>query len=135
MFFFQFQMLASSDKGMQAELWPTLAQPKEIPATFSTSDFLPLRPSRPAAVVQHSSTVHENSEDESADCNNDFSEEACAPPEFRSSFGSAIAEALNRSAHVKPTKHQGQVTNGRGKKKKNNGMVLFSTGGRTYDGN
>lgn len=128
-------MLSSSQRGMQTELWPTLAQPKEIPASFSTSDFLPLRPSRPPAVVQHASIAHENSEDESADFGNDFSEGACAPPEFRSSFGSAISEALNRSAHVKPTQHRGQVTNGRGKKKKNNGMVLFSTGGRTYDGN
>lgn len=127
-------MLASSQSGIQAELWPTLAQLKEIPATFSASDFLPLRPSRPPALVQHSSIVHLNSEDESADHGNEFSEDACAPPEFRSSFGSAIAEALNRSAHVKPTKQHGQVTNGRGKKKKNNGMVLFSTAGRPYDG-
>lgn len=79
--------------------------------------------------------AHEHSEDESVDFGHDFSEEACAPPEFKSSFGSAIAEALNKSAHVKPTKNRSQVTNGRGKKKKNNGMVLFSTGGRTYDGN
>lgn len=131
-------MLTSSQTGMQAELWPTLAQPKEIPATFSAADFLPLRPTRPPAIahqLQHTSSAHEHSEDESVDYGNDFSEEACAPPEFKSSFGSAIAEALNKSAHVKPTKNRSQVTNARGKKKKNSGMVLFSTGGRTYDGN
>lgn len=128
-------MLTSSQAGMQAELWPTLAQPKENSAPFSTADFLPLRPTRPQALVQNANTAHENSEDESVDYANDFNEEACAPPEFKSSFGSAIAEALNKTAHVKPTKNRNQVTNGRGKKKKNNGMVLFSTGGRTYDGN
>lgn len=128
-------MLTSPQSGTQGELWPTLAQPKEILATFSANDFLPLRPTRPSIIAQHTIVPHEHSEDESVDYGNDCCEEACAPPEFKSSFGAAIAEALNKSAHVKPTKNRSQVTNGRGKKKKNNGMVLFSTGGRTYDGN
>lgn len=129
-------MLTSAQTGIQTELWPTLAQPKEIPTAISTADFLPLRPCRPPAMAQHANLhAHEHSEDESIDYGQDFNAEACAPPEFKSSFGSAIAEALNKSAHVKPTENRNQVTNGRGKKKKNNGMVLFSTGGRTYDGN
>lgn len=128
-------MLTSSQSGVQAELWPTLAQPKQNSAIFSAADFLPLRPSRPQAAPQNGSILHghEHSEDESVEI--DFSEEACAPPDFKNSFGSAVAEALNRSAHVKPTNNRNQTTNGRGKKKKNNGTVLFSTGGRAYDGN
>lgn len=118
----------------QAELWPTLGRPKESPA-FATADFQPLQSNRNQIVTTKSIAIG-NANDHSDNESVDFAEEACAPPEFKNSFGSAIAEALNNSAHMKPAQNGNQSINLRGKKKKNNGkMVLFSTGGRTFDGN
>lgn len=124
-----------------ALFWPSLARKKDVPL-FATDEFQPLPSSNRFQAVSnaqpHAHAVNEHSDDDSVDMNGDFVD-ACAPPEFKESFGSAIAEALNNAAQLKnPRKQQissGGARNGGKKKKNNNKTVLFSTGGRTFDGN
>lgn len=132
--------MLTSAKTIQAELWPTLGTPKDVPG-FSTTDFMPLQARSKKSTVHgpfcQSENNHKFSYEHSDDESIDY--ESCAPPEFKSSFGSAIAEALNNaSAHDKTPKNEGNggTKAGRNKKKKNVGKtLLFSTGCRTFDGN
>lgn len=132
------QMLSGTVKS-DAELWPSLGPTKESPL-FTNSDSLPLPSNRHRTTSARSNntaitSATDHSDDDSIDISGEFSEEACAPPEFKHSFGSAIAEALIKSAQSKNSRSAPQVPTTRGKKKKNNGKtVLFSTGGRTFDG-
>lgn len=129
--------MLTSPKTIQG-LWPTLGASKEVPG-FSAADFLPLqsRTHKTSIASCQSESNHkfsyEHSDDESVDY-----ESCAAPPEFKNSFGSAIAEALNHASHGKGSKNEngGSAKAGRNKKKKNAGKtLLFSTGGRAFDGN
>lgn len=142
--------MLTSPKTLQTELWPTLAAPKDLPV-FSNADFVPLQ-SRSPKVEQPGSSSHscnnhnqrmnnDHSDDDSVDCYSAFSAEASAPPEFKNSFGCAIAEALNNASLSKGSKNGNSLVNGgntgaRNKKKKkvSGTTLLFSTGGRTFDG-
>lgn len=133
--------MLTSPKANDTEMWPSLSRRKEIPS-FSNDGFLPLKSSnRFHAVSTGSSRLNvnnEHSDDESIDLNIDEKEPKCAPPEFNESFGSAISEALNNAALLKnPRKQEIVSLNQRAsgsKKKKANKMILFSTGGHTFDG-
>lgn len=127
--------MLTSPKNNDELFWPTLGRPKDVPF-FASDDFQPLPSSNSFHAV---ASANENIQvDHSDDDSFEMSAEACAPPEFKESFGTAIAEALNNAALKNSRKQQMSATNTRngGKKKKNNNKtVLFSTGGRTFDGN
>lgn len=144
-------MLTSPMASNSVNSWPTLAsRPKENPF-FAQSDSSPFKSlhCEPNGSVgdrgesgMNSKTKHDHSDDESIDFAINDLETTYARPEFNESFGTAIAEALNKAAHSKnPRKQQIEMATGRnggggGKKKKNTRQtILFSTGSsRTFDG-
>lgn len=138
------QMLTSPLSANKAEKWPTLGRPKDAPI-FSLNDCPPLTSKQTGIDRTHSASSNiEHSDEDSVDFAIDDLEMTYARPEFKESFGSAIADALNKAALPKnPRKQQQQQqiepSNGRsngGKKKKNTKKtVLFSTISRTFDGN
>lgn len=129
------------------ESWPTLGRPKE-PLFASQAPISPAKTIKSDAAVISAAKLGtslggfvECSDEDSVDVAADDLEALYARPEFNESFGTSIAEALNKAAHSKnPRKQQIEASNGRtapvaGKKKKNNKKtVLFSTGSHTFDG-
>ena len=112
-------------KTPKAELWPTLAPSKEPAFSFSSYASGPQRDAPKAA------TRHDDTDDDDDDLSG-----ACAPPAYRESFGSAIAEALDLNAAIsKSTQSKNPSTGngGRAKKKKGKNTVLFTTNCRTFD--
>lgn len=96
--------------------------------------------SQSVTASEFSMASHGNHSDEgSMDLATDDVETAYARPEFKESFGSAIAEALNKAAHSKHPRKPQREANDRPaackKQRKSKNTVLFSTGGRTFDGN
>lgn len=133
-------MLTSPQSGSNVENWPTLGRTRDF--SFSTGDESTIR--RQTNASQPRTNPNDHIDDESVDDQIDDIEANCAPPEYTASFGSAIAAALSGANHVKssrkpiPVPNNGRNANGGGggkKKKNNNKTVLFSTGGRTFDGN
>lgn len=123
------------------ESWPTLGRPKE--STFvlqGTSSPMKSSHIEPIAVSGHSSGAFvEFSDEDSVDFATDDLEALYARPEFNASFGSSIAEALNKAAHTKnprkqPIEASGGRNNGGKKKKSTKKTVLFSTGSCNFDG-
>lgn len=135
-------MLTSPQSGSNVENWPTLGRTRDF--SFSTSDESTIRRLTNASNPR-TNPNDQTDDDDSVDGRIDDIEATCAPPEYTASFGSAIAAALSNANHVKssrkpiPVPNTGRNANsggGGGKKKKNNNKtVLFSTGGRTFDGN
>lgn len=141
--------MLTSPKSTNAVNWPSLGGQRKDGAIFLANDFQPLGAShRPRTVSGEWAVgrkpINEQSEDDnSVDIHVDDIEALCAPPEYSRSFGSAIAEALNSAAQVKNPRKPQQSTQaaaahtgagGGNKKKKAQKMVLFSTGGHTFDG-
>lgn len=135
-------MLTSPQSGSNVENWPTLGRTRDF--SFSISDESTIH--RPTDSANPRTNPNNHTDDESIDGHIDDIEATCAPPEYTASFGSAIAAALSNASHVKgsrksiPVPNNGRNANGGGggggkKKKNNNKTVLFSTGGRTFDGN
>lgn len=132
-------MLTSPQSGSNVENWPTLGRTRDF--SFSTNDESTIR--RITNSSNPCTNPNDPADDESVDGQIDDIEATCAPPEYTASFGSAIAVALSNANHVKssrkpiPVPNNGRNPNGGGakKKKNNNKTVLFSTGGRTFDGN
>lgn len=122
--------MLTTKKTPKAELWPTLGPTKE--PVFTSNDFpSALRnPSSNVAAFTSRHTPSHSYESDEGECYNQ-DEVACAPPEFKNSFGSAIAEALT----MKSFGQQNSQNGSKGKKKKGNKTLLFTTGGRTFDGN
>lgn len=140
-------MLTSPTANKNVNSWPTLGRPKESPF-YAQSDSSPFKSFKSdqsdsfgdRELGMNSKPHADHSDDESVDFAINDLETTYARPEFNESFGTAIAEALNKAAHSKnPRKQQIDPANGRtgaGKKKKNTKKtILFSTGSRTYDGN
>lgn len=136
-------MLTSPLMANKSEKWPTLGRPKDFPI-FSFNDCPPLgqtatRTANGCGGNAVSSNI-EHSDEDSVDFAIDDLEMTYARPEFKESFGSAIAEALNKAALSKNPRKQQQIesTNSRsnpGKKKKaTKKTVLFSTISRNFDG-
>lgn len=135
-------MLTSPQSGSNVENWPTLGRTRDF--SFSTSDESTIRPLTNSSNPPTNPNGHID-DNESVDGRIDDIETTCAPPEYTASFGSAIAAALSNANHVKSVRkpifvpNTGRNVNGGGggakKKKNNNKTVLFSTGGRTFDGN
>lgn len=121
--------MLTTSKSSEAPLWPSL-EPTKKPAFLD-------HPTSSYAGQTASSRVRSSASTSSAKSSNavdtdDDDELAYAPrPNVSSeSFGTAIAQALmlnNYSAD--------HGTKGNKKKKKNRSTVLFSMGGRNYDGN
>lgn len=132
------------------ESWPTLGRPKDVPIFSSHSDLAALKSSNATERdygTASSGGYIEHSDEDSVDFAIDDLESAYARPELNESFGSAIAEALNKAAALSknPRKQQpiepssSSSSNGRpatgGKKKKTaNKTILFSTVSRNFDG-
>lgn len=121
------------------ESWPTLGRPKDGPIFASQSDSFTVKSSNGSErrYVEHS-------DEDSVDFAIDDLESAYSRPELKESFGSAIAEALNKAAALSknPRKQQtsesstgSRPTNGGKKKKNTKKTILFSTVSRTFDGN
>lgn len=132
--------MLTSSKTTDIGIWPSLKSRKDAPL-FANDDFFPLKSTNRFQAVstgKTQNTLTEHSDDDSVYFNIENIESTCAPPEFTQSFGIAIAEALNSAAQLKnPRKQQTSSSNGRAagsKKKRNNKMILFSTGGYTFDG-
>lgn len=138
-------MLTSPMSANKMESWPTLGRPKE-PSFAIQSTSSPLKTSKIDSTIlvapsMNTTAFVECSDEESVDFATDDLEALYARPEFNASFGSSIAEALNKAAHSKnPRKQPNETTvnsrvNG-GKKKKNTKKttVLFSTGSHNFDG-
>lgn len=122
------------------ESWPTLGRPKEAPFAFESIKTSKIEPTISGAASTNSGPFVEYSDEDSVEFATDDLEALYARPEFNASFGSSIAEALNKAAHSKnPRKQPIETSNGRingGKKKKNTrkATVLFSTGSHNFDG-
>lgn len=141
-------MLTSPTATNSVNSWPTLGRPKEN-ACNAQDDYPSLKlfksdqndATGDRENGMSSKTTVDYSDSESIDSAINDLESTYARPEFNESFGTAIAEALNKAAHARnPHKQQNELTNshsgGAGKKKKNTKKtILFSTGNRTYDGN
>lgn len=124
-----FQILTTS-KTSNVPIWPSL-KTKEFafPPTTAAGG-----PSRVSASV---STLSNNKYTNKFDSDNDddeYNEDYARPVAVSSdSFGSAIAEALYQNASS--NNNSNKATHGGKGKKKNRNTVLFSMGGRTFDGN
>lgn len=106
----------------KADFWPTLG-PSKLP------NFIDV-----AAAKTLTRPVNQPSESEYDDVDEIDSELAARAPEFKSSFGTAIAEAMfNKSLDTAIGASIGSSSVG--KKKKNKKTILFSTGGRSFNGN
>lgn len=133
-------MLTSPMSANKTESWPTLGRPKEAPFTAVQGTSSPIKPS-PNVLAGHSTNSGafvEYSDEDSVDFATDDLEALYARPEFNASFGSSIAEALNKCAAKNPRKQPIEPPNSRingGKKKKSTKKtVLFSTGSHNFDG-
>lgn len=107
----------------KAEFWPTLG-PTKLPNFIDVA----------AAKTLQTRPAKQSSESEYDDMDEIDGELAARAPEFKSSFGTAIAEAMfNKSldAAIGASINSSSV----GKKKKNKKTILFSTGGRSFNGN
>lgn len=129
-------MLTSPQSGSTVESWPTLGRTRDN--SFSAC-FEPSNRSSAAGPSNSRTTNNDHTDDdETTELSIDDIEAICAPPEYTASFGSAIAEALNgatKNLRKQATPPVSCRPSGGKKKKNNNKMVLFSTGGRTFDGN
>lgn len=106
----------------KAEFWPTLG-PTKLP------NFIDV-----AATKTITRPAKQTSESEYDDVDEIDGELAARAPEFKSSFGTAIAEAMfNKSLDAAIGASIGGSSVG--KKKKNKKTILFSTGGRSFNGN
>lgn len=136
--------------GNKVDSWPTLGRPKDAPIFASQSDSFTVKSSngvtnaRERGISSSSGNVEHASDEESVDFAIDDLESAYSRPELKESFGTAIAEALNKAAALSknPRKQQqtesstnGRPTNGGKKKKNTKKTILFSTVSRTFDGN
>lgn len=134
--------MLTAPKSSDAGNWPSLSGPKAAPL-FASNEWLPLSVSRISRTVSGESNrkaINEQSDDDSIDSNVEDIEATCAPPVYLNDFGSVIANALDATQIKNSRKpHQSTPANvlsstGGNKKKKNKKMVLFSTGGHTFDG-
>lgn len=114
------------------ELWPTLGPTKAPILIESTTKLIQVTGgNRSGTIISSGRQLRQSENEEVADV--DDEDLLAKAPEFKSSFGSAIAEALqNKSMLEGYAQHSGG--NG-GRKKKNKKMILFSTGGRPFNGN
>lgn len=107
----------------KAEFWPTLGPSK-------VTNFIDVA----AAKSPTMRPAKQTSDGEYDDVDEAYGELAARAPEFKSSFGTAIAEAMfNKSLDV--AIGASMVSSSVGKKKKNKKTILFSTGGRSFNGN
>lgn len=113
----------------KAEFWPTLA----APTTKAAPTFVEYR-SSPPVVVRPTHRISE-CDDYLPDDNDYDADDARAPPDFRSSFGNAVAEAMHNKEVQAALAASLSKAGTNGKKKKNKKTILFSTGGRTFNGN
>lgn len=123
-----FQML-TSPKTSNVPIWPSL-KTKEFVFPPSTA----AGPSRASANISASSTM-KNTNNFDSDADDEFNEDYARPLAMPSdSFGLAIAEALYQNSSLNNNNNKA-AQGGKGKKKKNRNTVLFSMGGRAFDGN
>lgn len=134
--------MLTTPKSADAVSWPSLGGPKATPI-FASNEWHPLSMSHASRTVSGDSvraTTNEQSDDDSIESNVEDIEAMCAPPVYSNDFGSVIANALDATQIKNSRKpqqstptivHSSAVGN---KKKKNKKMVLFSTGGRAFDG-
>lgn len=108
----------------KAEFWPTLATPAKAAPIFAE-----FRSSAAAAAPRQTRRISESDEDYELDA------DARVPPDFNASFGNAIAEAMHNKAVQAALAASLSKPGAGGKKKKNKKTILFSTGGRTFNGN
>lgn len=111
----------------QSELWPTLAP------SMPQIDVLSPVVSKP--IITRNTNYSESDYDEELNLYDVDSDRP--PPDFKSSFGNAIAAAVMKQSKSKKSSEPAlsNSTNGGGKKKKNKKTILFSTGNRTFNGN
>lgn len=133
----------------KTEIWPTLGRPKDVPMFAPNGDSFTLKSANGTAnereIGMPSSFGNvEHSDEDSVDFAIDDLESAYSRPELKESFGSAIAEALNKAAALSKNPRKQQQTesstgsrpiNGGKKKKTTKKTILFSTVSRTFDGN
>lgn len=113
---FSIDQMLTSRKTTTAELWPSLEPRKEL-VFASTSTSM----AGPSSDAKKSISLDSDEDD---DVYREY-----ARPAVNDNFGSVIAEALIQNSSNK------NGPDGKGKKKKGRNTVLFSMGGRAFDGN
>lgn len=116
--------MLSSPNSSSVSNWPSLARPTKELNIFATTSSSTAGPTHRAQV---NSYVARASNDIDSDDDEVNSEYAPPPTVCSESFGSAIAQALILNNCTS--------RGSKNKKKKNRNTVLFSMGGRTFDGN
>jgi len=111
-------MLTSRKTGNNTELWPSLEPTKDLSFASAAS-------TSKAGASSDATTAISLDSDEDDDVCHEY-----ARPAANDNFGSVIAEALIHNSSINKN-----VAGGKGKKKKGRNTVLFSMGGRTFDGN
>lgn len=112
-------MLTSSGQP-NVVLWPSLGPTKGFESNIACSSSDGVRPK---------STIANRMSDLEFD---EIEDDLPRVPEFRCSFGAAIAEALNKSTTAKTASLE--MGNGGSKKKKNKKTILFTTSARPFNG-
>ena len=129
---FHFTQIVTTTQTTNAYAWPTLAQKK---LSFSFSDPLP-PPTKNINInggqnLQNRFKQLSESDDGGSNPEDELMTRA---PGFKQSFGSAIAEALEKSVYKNGDGKNASASGGGKGKKKNKKTILFSTGGRSFNG-
>lgn len=123
------QILTTSTTG-NVPIWPSL-KTKEFVFPPSTAAGGPSRASASASASSNNKNTNKFDSDNDDD---EYNEDYARPLAVSSdSFGLAIAEALYQNSSS--NNNNNKAAHGGKGKKKNRNTVLFSMGGRTFDGN